>query len=261
MFSSRAFQGAQGKTPTEARSLLTRKRPALQFLPAARGGRCRVLGFSGSGNLAAESRGRLRRHRVLEAQNLARIRPRGSAARREPEHENPRIPDPEIPAPGAPAPGASSPRVRPPSPAASDKEDPAHEEKTKTIPSTTTLPTTNRRTNMASFGQGLGSLPPVILKIKPSTLVAANGNVYDAVKIAWKINRSNAAGRAVLAVEKKTGKILEVFTVIRWRSAGGGRYRFSGSPDAAPAARRLVGKRIPARYRGPHEANPVRYIR
>lgn len=102
--------------------------PGSRDVPAACGGRCRGLGFSESGNLAAESRGRLRRRRVLEAQNLARIRPRGSAARREPERQNPKIRDPEIPVPGSPEPGPSSPRVRPPPLAASDKKDPAREE-------------------------------------------------------------------------------------------------------------------------------------
>ena len=102
--------------------------PGSRDVPAACGGRCRGLGFSESGNLAAESRGRLRRRRVLEAQNLARIRPRGSAARREPERQNLKIRDPEIPVPGSPEPGPSSPRVRPPPLAASDKKDPAREE-------------------------------------------------------------------------------------------------------------------------------------
>ena len=59
MFSSRAFQGAQGKTPTEARSLLTRNPPAFQFLPAATGGRVPdsgILGFGESRKVPAASR-------------------------------------------------------------------------------------------------------------------------------------------------------------------------------------------------------------
>lgn len=108
----------------------------------------------------------------------------------------------------------------------------------------------------------IANLPPgrfVILKIKPATIVAAGGSHYAAASIEWRINPRKAANRSVLAVETGTGTILEVFGNIQWRPSTGGRSRFTGIPDPSPSSRALVGKQIPAAFRGPHQSNPVRY--
>ena len=92
--------------------------------PAAGGGRVPesgILGFRESRggisgrDLAAGSRGGFAAAGI-SGRFFARIRPRGNAARREPERENPRFPDPEIPAPGASAPGCASGRLGRPVP-------------------------------------------------------------------------------------------------------------------------------------------------
>ena len=144
MFSSRAFQGAQGKTPTEARSLLDTQ-PTRTSVPSGRPRRpvpgSRILGFWDSRKLPAASRRPVPDSGILgfwesrggisgaalpqpgSRGGFSRESGRAATPRAEnptPESENPRIRDPGT---GRAAPGPPASRVRPPSPAARDKKD------------------------------------------------------------------------------------------------------------------------------------------
>ena len=103
----------------------------------------------------------------------------------------------------------------------------------------------------------LGQRKLVIIKIRSSVIEAKSG-VYEAVRSSWKINETKAKDRPVLAVEN--GIIRGVFSA-EWHLADGGpRKEFDGASIEEPWAKKLIGKRIPAKYRGKAEANPVRYV-
>ena len=106
------------------------------------------------------------------------------------------------------------------------------------------------------------------LAISINRLFADHGySVYDAVRVAWKLNPENAGGLAVVA---HTGGIVRgVFNAIEWMPATienfperlaetmPGRFGFKGQEVVNHC---FLGGRIPQRYFQQGAQNPVRYI-
>ena len=97
---------------------------------------------------------------------------------------------------------------------------------------------------------------------------AADSSLYEATRYAWKISRSKAQ-RADVILPTLQGVIVGAFVADEWLPASAenfpgrepvpGRYGFVGR-EADPSIRDLyVGKAVPAIYRRPGAANPIKY--
>ena len=97
---------------------------------------------------------------------------------------------------------------------------------------------------------------------------ALETSLYEAVRYAWKINKSKAEQAEVILATVR-GEIVGAFIARRWleataenfpgREGVAGRYGFDGkeAPDEIKAL--YVGKRVPDEYRKPGAANPIKY--
>ena len=97
---------------------------------------------------------------------------------------------------------------------------------------------------------------------------AAEHDVYEAVRFAWKINPEKAE-RAELTLAVHQGLIVGVFVADRWlpattenfpgREAVPGRFGFVGSEAPTNLAELYRRKRVPDEFRKHGSANPIRY--
>jgi len=97
---------------------------------------------------------------------------------------------------------------------------------------------------------------------------AAENDLYEATRYAWKVNPSKAMQAEVILATLQ-GMIVGAFVADEWLEATSnnfpgreevpGRYAFVGT-EASPQIRDLyVGKRVPDEYRKPGAANPIKY--
>lgn len=88
--------------------------------------------------------------------------------------------------------------------------------------------------------------------------IQANGSLYDATRQSWKANLNKAKQyKYVLSVIG--GIVQEVYEVEIWYQEPSGRIAFNGVETTDPDMRKLIGKRIPAKYRQKGAANPFVY--
>lgn len=113
------------------------------------------------------------------------------------------------------------------------------------------------RAQEADLKEFLGCL---IIKIKPEHVNSKNGNIYEAVRAEWKLNKSLIDNNTVPYVFASIqGVIRGVYKVDRWLlNESTGRILFEG--QEATDLRHFIGNAIPAAYRRQGMASPTLYI-
>ena len=104
----------------------------------------------------------------------------------------------------------------------------------------------------------------LIIKIRRTTVEENEGDIYHAVRGAWRLDprRAERAHHVLAVVE---GVCKGMFDVHEWRRATDrdhdpARYEFHGEPTDSEISERYLGKRIPPQYRKPGMAAPVLYV-
>lgn len=101
----------------------------------------------------------------------------------------------------------------------------------------------------------------VIIKVRPETVAAHNGNIYAAVRGNWVIDPDTASGLPILACVE--GVIQKVYVHCKWRKApmgkGKNRWCFEGK-ESKELTTKYKGKKLPKTFREKHQANPIRYV-
>lgn len=97
---------------------------------------------------------------------------------------------------------------------------------------------------------------------------ATETSLYDAIRYAWRISKSNAK-RAEVILATVQGLIVGAFVADDWLDATAanfpgregvpGHFGFVGREAPAEIIRLYVGKRVPDEYRKPGATNPIRY--
>lgn len=99
----------------------------------------------------------------------------------------------------------------------------------------------------------------LIIKIRQGTIDDCNGDVYEAVRSAWKVRRTLLGNNTVPYVFAVVNGIIRgVYNVDEWYIASPDRLGFNGTE--AVELRHFIGQSIPQTYCEPGSANPVRYI-
>ena len=101
----------------------------------------------------------------------------------------------------------------------------------------------------------------VLIKTSYDRVNNRNGSLYEATRYAWRVGPRIESYAYVISVIDMV--VQEVYTADSWNvvSQGDlqGRYEFHGKIATDTEARKLVGKRIPFKYRKPGAANPVMF--
>ena len=85
----------------------------------------------------------------------------------------------------------------------------------------------------------------IVIKVRPNTVLACNGDIYEAGRNWWRLNRERAA-RAELAIISVQGIIRGVYTNLTWRrQRNSDRIGFTGEEASQRTRERYIGKRIP----------------
>ena len=95
----------------------------------------------------------------------------------------------------------------------------------------------------------------VIIKTKDST-VAKRGSLYEATRYKWLAGNKITQYSFVISVIDTIVK--EVYIVDKWEK-NDGRWEFFGKEASGEAYQKLIGKRIPKKYRKKGMASPVVY--
>ena len=100
----------------------------------------------------------------------------------------------------------------------------------------------------------------VLIKVKKEVVDSNDGNLYETVRKAWKLNLKKASRfKTVLGVVN--GIVRGVYTVERWQSSDveNGRIEFVGEDASDEIRTYFLSKRIPEQYRKKGMASPVLY--
>jgi hypothetical protein len=97
----------------------------------------------------------------------------------------------------------------------------------------------------------------LLIKITTPSLARTNGDIYEAVRYRWHLNKANAEqAEYVLAV--KYGLVIGVYKPTKWYETGG-RIAFDGVEADADTVNRYLHRRIPDDYMKKGSANPCQY--
>ena len=101
----------------------------------------------------------------------------------------------------------------------------------------------------------------VLIKTSYDRVNNRNGNLYEATRYAWRVGpKIESYGYVVSVIDMV---VQEVYTADSWNVVSQGelqgRYEFHGKVATEAEARKLVGKKIPFKYRKPGAANPVMF--
>jgi hypothetical protein len=97
---------------------------------------------------------------------------------------------------------------------------------------------------------------------------AAETSLYEAIRYAWKINKSRAE-KAKVILATRQGLIIGAFVADHWLDATAAnfpgredvpkRFGFVGRKAPADISNLYVGKRVPDEYRKPGASNPIKF--
>jgi len=101
----------------------------------------------------------------------------------------------------------------------------------------------------------------VMIKTSNDRIQICNGSLYKATRFAWRAGKRIEGYKYVLSVIDMM--VREVYKANSWNIVAQGelegRYEFHGEIAQEEEARKLVGKKIPFKYRKPGAANPVMF--
>ncbi len=104
----------------------------------------------------------------------------------------------------------------------------------------------------------ISEIPEKCLIIKVRQEVVDEKGLYDAVRIAWRLNGENSQkADFILAVVDSIVK--EVYKNIKWEKAESGRYQFTAWTANDDIREKYIYKRIPKKYREKGMENPCLY--
>jgi len=101
----------------------------------------------------------------------------------------------------------------------------------------------------------------VMIKTSNERIQMCNGSLYEATRFAWRAGKRIEGYKYVLSVTDMI--VREVYKADSWNIVKQGelegRYEFHGEIANEEEARKLVGKKIPFKYRKPGAANPIMF--